>query len=539
MKLSPFRFLKRRGKKPNDLRQIPDQLGSIASAIAAEFDPEYYLDAYEDVRDAGADPLHHFVKHGWREGRDPNPRFSTSLYLELHADVRDAGINPFWHYIIAGRAEGRPIAVGRFQNEQVVRSIRSIKQREDALEASGNATLEAATFADMVRRLAGYQLIVSISHDDYNRNIGGVQSCIKIEEKAVRDAGADYLHLHPTTNRAWLAPSDKDPVFGVTVNGEHVGSVEAGDLLAGLVMARSKDLRLVIHSLLGHDPEWVVALSRLCTGGDQIFWTHDHTAVCPSYTLLRNDVVSCDGPALSSRQCGLCAYGEERASHFGRVSAMLNQINPIVVSPSEFSRRYFREHFASDFRAVVVEHCDLEDKRRAVVKDGPIRVAFVGTPARHKGWLQFVDLVDRFGATDDYEFHVFGPAQTELAGVVTHHPVSVTQQGRMAMVEALRREDIDLAFLWSTWQETFCLAAYEAVAAGSVILTSPRSGNITSLAVSKSCGTVFEDFGDVCAAFTDGRIASIASRRRRSASIYDLHFSRMSLDAWQAEVAVA
>lgn len=487
------------------------------------------------------DPLQHFVTYGWKEGRDPNSSFSTVVYLELHPDVRDAGINPFWHYIVAGRAEGRPTAVQETLNVQRAVAAMPIRQREAAIDAGGNATLKTAGLAGLVERLTtGSKLVVSISHDDYTRNVGGIQSCIMLEERAAKDAGADYLHLYPTTNRTWLAPSGARLILGVTLNGRDAGSMEAADFLVGFAKVRSKSSRLVVHSLLGHDPEWVVALSRLCVGDAPIFWTHDHTAICPSYTLQRNDVVSCDGPALSSRQCSLCAYGEERTGgHVDRVAALLRDINPVVVSPSEFSRQYFKERVSGDFRGVVVEHCVLTGNRKAAAKDGVVRVAFVGTPARHKGWRQFVELVHRFGNTGEYEFIVFGPASTELSGMVTHHAVSVTKQGRMAMVEALRSEDVDLAFLWSTWQETFCLAAYEAVASGAKILTNPGSGNVASLVARKSCGTIFDDFADVCAAFDDGRIASLASRRRGSASIFDLQFSRMSLDVRQAEVAEA
>src|SRR5439155_27055478 len=54
-------------------------------------------------------PLEHFVLHGWKEGRNPAPWFSTRDYLQLHRDVRQSGINPFYHYIVHGRNEKRSI----------------------------------------------------------------------------------------------------------------------------------------------------------------------------------------------------------------------------------------------------------------------------------------------------------------------------------------------------------------------------------------------------------------------------------------------
>jgi len=71
------------------------------------FDPVYYLKTYPDVRIADVDPLKHFIKVGWKEGRNPSSTFNTSQYLEKYTDVREAGINPLVHFILYGKNEGR------------------------------------------------------------------------------------------------------------------------------------------------------------------------------------------------------------------------------------------------------------------------------------------------------------------------------------------------------------------------------------------------------------------------------------------------
>jgi GT2 family glycosyltransferase len=67
------------------------------------FDEEYYLRAYPDVRKADIDPLWHFVKYGWREGRNPSKDFDLNYYLTIYPDVKEAGINPVVHYVIMNR----------------------------------------------------------------------------------------------------------------------------------------------------------------------------------------------------------------------------------------------------------------------------------------------------------------------------------------------------------------------------------------------------------------------------------------------------
>ncbi|MDR7222764.1 glycoside hydrolase family 99-like domain-containing protein [Aminobacter aminovorans] len=72
-----------------------------------EFDAAYYIRQNPDVAAAGFDPFRHYLRTGWREGRDPTSTFSTSYYLENYPDVVARGVNPFVHYISKGRAEGR------------------------------------------------------------------------------------------------------------------------------------------------------------------------------------------------------------------------------------------------------------------------------------------------------------------------------------------------------------------------------------------------------------------------------------------------
>ncbi|MGE6386232.1 hypothetical protein ACQKEN_11275 [Pseudomonas sp. NPDC078416] len=74
------------------------------------FDENWYLAFYEDVASDPAfsqDPLAHYLLHGGYEGRNPCADFNSAAYLNAFQDVRDSGINPLLHYILYGRAEDR------------------------------------------------------------------------------------------------------------------------------------------------------------------------------------------------------------------------------------------------------------------------------------------------------------------------------------------------------------------------------------------------------------------------------------------------
>jgi len=74
--------------------------------LAKLFDRSFYRDHNLDVRDAGHDPLEHFMEHGWREGRFPHPLFDTGFYLTHNPSLIESDLNPLLHYLRAGAMTG-------------------------------------------------------------------------------------------------------------------------------------------------------------------------------------------------------------------------------------------------------------------------------------------------------------------------------------------------------------------------------------------------------------------------------------------------
>ncbi|MBW5798982.1 hypothetical protein [Halomonas elongata] len=110
------------------------------------FDAEWYQACYPDVRYAGMTPEQHFLKYGWRLGRDPGPRFSTAAYLQRHDDVRRADVNPLLHYLRNGESEGRRIdaasEVPRIFLKAAAPSLPSQKLRQIPQDREGQLTLQ-------------------------------------------------------------------------------------------------------------------------------------------------------------------------------------------------------------------------------------------------------------------------------------------------------------------------------------------------------------------------------------------------------------
>jgi hypothetical protein len=90
--------------KPADYRgdeKIVDQSGLL--------DIDWYSAAYRDVGVSNSDPLTHFCRYGWKEGRMPNFYFDPGWYQSTYPEVATNGINPTVDYAQSGeRAGARP-----------------------------------------------------------------------------------------------------------------------------------------------------------------------------------------------------------------------------------------------------------------------------------------------------------------------------------------------------------------------------------------------------------------------------------------------
>lgn len=72
-------------------------------------DESYYLLHSPDVRISGLQPLDHFCRYGWQEGRRPNPYFDPHWYRSTYMEASDDK-NPLIHYITVGQPNRfRPI----------------------------------------------------------------------------------------------------------------------------------------------------------------------------------------------------------------------------------------------------------------------------------------------------------------------------------------------------------------------------------------------------------------------------------------------
>jgi glycosyltransferase involved in cell wall biosynthesis len=532
----------------DDLRNVPVEKKDKSEV----FDRDFYLTMNPDVLNAGADPLTHFQQVGWKEGRDPNPYFSTRFYLETSPDVRDAGINPFEHYANAGRLEGRLGKRPGGYKAEVLSSLVSLNQTVKDWTRKDDVTLVPASEVQEHLRKASRGrvngIVVALSHDDYTKNIGGIQLCLALEQGAFARNDCCYIQIFPWQPLPVLSTrSESDTVVSFSIDGRSVGSCWSRDLLSALKSVTESTKgganSLIVHALHGHSVDFVIALNKQLAPRKAYFWLHDYFSVCTGFNLLRNCVSYCGAPPETSQACAVCVYGESRPAHVGAIQRLFAAISFTVVGPSKFVSALWKQTVSLSHADLVShEHCDFIEEGSRV--DFPelkiatkklrlprrLKIAFLGQPVSHKGWPVFRDLVLQQCANPNYEFVHLG-THPDPSLPVHFREVRVTPEKTDAMVEALKLEKIDAVVQWSVWPETFCITAHEALAAGAVIITSKASGNIPCLVEKVGTGLVFDNEQHLWDAFASNEVARyVAQRKQKGIPCGKLKFSGMTAD---------
>lgn len=70
------------------------------------FDKNYYLKRHKDVKDSKIDPLHHWVRCGYKEPRNPNSRFNNLFYRHFYLNSEERDWNSLTHFISIGSKNG-------------------------------------------------------------------------------------------------------------------------------------------------------------------------------------------------------------------------------------------------------------------------------------------------------------------------------------------------------------------------------------------------------------------------------------------------
>jgi glycosyltransferase involved in cell wall biosynthesis len=177
-------------KQPLDLDSATDGRGEDAELVrnSGLFNENWYRAQYPAVAD---DPVLDYLQDGYRQHRNPGPGFDTAFYLQTYQDVADAGINPLVHYILYGVDEGRLAKAGRAVTlERKLWGGFSRYALEELEALKGNLAAE-----EPERISAAWSLMVWYqTRQDYARSLDNITSACQMRDKLA-------------TSRKWAIPA--------------------------------------------------------------------------------------------------------------------------------------------------------------------------------------------------------------------------------------------------------------------------------------------------------------------------------------------
>lgn len=486
----------------------------------------------------------------FRKNRTVRPIFHRVIHK------KNGAVRPQWTYWVANAStanslpqtsvptvsdNGRAEAEALSGAEQALRQLRpfdrTVAEWQRAVPLPPLLSAEAILEQLAVSAPAG--LVLACSHDNYREVPGGVQLCIHREEQAAVARGLAYLQFHPWQPLPCLAPVDHGENLPVTMllNGTPIGTATMAALTTAVsqCVAEQRQVRLVVHHLLGHSPEALVDLARATQVQEMQFWVHDFFALCPSYTLLRNNLVFCGAPDAGSNACGLCVFGSVRTPHQNRIAALFQSLPVVAVAPSQVTADFWSAKTDLPIKELsVIPHLVIDERSRAAPKPidtrRPITVGFLGGAAAHKGWPVFTEIMSRHSGPK-MRFVVLSEKRPGQGEDDWQH-VHVTAETPDAMSRAVERAKVDVVLHWASWPETFSFTTFEALSAGAWVLTNPGSGNVQAVVRATGHGLVLDDLAALDRFFADGSMDGLVAKRRAWAAQTEIgtRYSALSFD---------
>jgi glycosyltransferase involved in cell wall biosynthesis len=340
--------------------------------------------------------------------------------------------------------------------------------------------------------------VLSVSYGNYLIQNGGTDKVIREHQEMFSDQKVDYVFLFPVVRTVRIGKIKKEfRYWGINNNKRFIGLFKINGALTYIhdyIGKKNRCLGAFVHHT------WRVDINELKTILDYIdvplyFYLHDFHSICGGKNLIRQDGEYC-GYGLNNLECNpKCTYYEQSIFNRAILSGLIERYGNRLqfIAPSDNTRNIYRRTFSEHqdlFISIPHQKPSGEYKKETI--SHPLKIAFIGKQVHLKGWDDFKEIVQRFGASPDYEFYYLGTGTDQLANVKAT-VVSVREQGPDAMLNTLRKLKIDVVLLLSRCPETYSYTYFEAYAAGCYVITYKCSGNMADMVKKNGNGIIYDN----------------------------------------------
>ena len=365
--------------------------------------------------------------------------------------------------------------------------------------------------------------IIYISSTNYNLVSAGTEKFMKGVMDLFEKEKVHSLHFFPLSNinnKLQKLGIEKNYI-GINCDGAFIGIYLLDDMVAAVKFVADKYNfefdRIIVNQLHLWNLSKLTKMFELLEL--PIFLVvHDYMMICPYMMEKDSNTLECgrniDKP--SAHRCGKCKYATVEKVHFKNFVSFLEDNRERicrVVFPSDSSKQNWINVFPYlSESSIIRSHLKYNILKEDRSLNKKIRIGYLGHISDIKGYSEWLKLM-RCLDDKNFEFYYFGGdvKQAERDGAKGIY-VNFNLKKLPSMVEQLKFNNIDIAFLWSNCQETYSYTYYEAFEAGCWIVTSFHSGNITDQVLKNKNGKVFKNV-DECIDYLNGLKGNISTAR--------------------------
>ena len=356
--------------------------------------------------------------------------------------------------------------------------------------------------------------IIAFSHSNYLIKSAGVEKFIEEESIVLKENDIHFIQVFPIIecNKLLYKFGLNIQYVGINIDNKFAGIIEIDKLVSYILKIAHNNHFLLegiqIHHLHGWNIKKMISIIKELELPVKLY-IHDYDTVSPY--IMCTDVLpkfKYNILVVSSPEYKKCKYYKKGYDHYLSIKAFLNSITKYIVQvyvPSENTLKIWSRYFPEFKDKVSIRpHLTFTNIKNSRIPNKILRIAYIGSTAEHKGFNQWKKLVNQLYDLG-FDFYYFGNSNYQDARIKKVN-VDFHNKKLPSMTAQLKRNNIDIVFMWSECQETYAYTLYEAVAAGCFILTNDHSGNITTEVEQNKYGKVFTHFEDCLKYLNEGNV---------------------------------
>lgn len=335
------------------------------------------------------------------------------------------------------------------------------------------------------------RLIVSFAHNNYQYSPFGTEKFMRDIDKLFMSENINHLNFF-----GFYKIGKIFPYIGINFNGQFQGIVHKRRI-GYIIKEYESKLNLCIEKIyLQHLFNWDTGLVAKLIQKERVpvvVFLHDYYLECVRFNLINDKNKFCGEDRPSEKKCKNCKYWRKEKKHIFKINTFIDAIDSYIesfIAPSEIVGRIFVNAFPEIKEKIVIRpHLIMEGQKKYDPIKGRLIIGYQGNQVESKGYHEWKKVTQQLAKY--YEFKYLGIGDEKVVGVKNVF-VSTVLQGREAMVNAIKKEKISIAFMWSKCPETYSYVYFELLQNGVFIVTFKDSGNIAALVNANGNGKVFD-----------------------------------------------